>query len=183
MQVILLERVDKLGSMGQVVAVRDGFARNFLIPQGKALRATKDSLARYERERAELEARNLERRQEAEAVGKEVAGRSVVIVRSASETGSLYGSVSARDIVEAFAADGVNLDRRQLRLDAPLKTLGVHAVPVALHPEVVVEVTVNIARSQEEAALQAAPPETLLERVEDLAPDDEPAEEGDEATP
>lgn len=172
MQVILLERVDKLGQMGQVVSVRDGFARNFLIPKGRAMRATKDSLARFEQRRAQLEARNLERRQEAEALAGEVQGRSVVILRQAGESGVLYGSVAARDVVDAFSADGLELDRQQIRLDAPLKTLGVHAVPVALHPEVVVEVTVNIARSQDEAEIQAG-------RVaEDLL--EQPADETDE---
>lgn len=155
MQVILLERVEKLGSMGQIVGVRDGYARNFLIPQGKALRATKASLERFETQRAELEARNLQRRQEAEALSGDVAGRSVVVIRQAGESGILYGSVSARDVVEAFAADGLKLDRSQVRLEAPLKQLGLHTVSIALHPEVAVDVTVNIARSKEEADIQA----------------------------
>ncbi|WGF90057.1 50S ribosomal protein L9 [Marinivivus vitaminiproducens] len=170
MQVILLERVDKLGSMGQIVGVRDGYARNFLIPQGKALRATKASLDRFEQQRAELEARNLQRRQEAEALSGDVAGRSVVVIRQAGESGILYGSVSARDVVEAFAADGLRLDRGQVRLEAPIKQLGLHTVSIALHPEVAVDVTVNIARSRDEADIQAG----LAE-----APVDGPAE-GDE---
>jgi large subunit ribosomal protein L9 len=160
MEIILLERVEKLGQMGDVVRVRDGYGRNFLIPQGKALRATKANLAEFQSRRAQLEAANLERRQEAEAVAGKVQGRSVTIIRQAGESGQLYGSVSARDIVAAFAEDGLNLERQQIRLDAPLKALGIHEVRVALHPEVQVTVTVNVARSAEEADVQAgvAPP-------------------------
>ena len=160
MQIILLERVPKLGQMGDVVSVKPGYARNFLIPGGKALRATKAAIADFSKRRSQLEARNLERKQEAEAAAKKVAGRSVTLLRQASEASQLYGSVSARDIVAAFAEAGVSLDRQQIRLDQPLKTLGLHEVPVALHPEVEVAVKVNIARSQEEADLQAgkAPP-------------------------
>jgi large subunit ribosomal protein L9 len=157
MQVILLERVEKLGQMGDVVAVRDGFARNYLVPQGKALRATKGNLAEFERRRVQLEATNLQRKQDATAAAAKVEGRSVTILRQAGETGQLYGSVNARDIAEAFTADGVTIERRQVRLDSPLKALGIHPVRVALHPEVVVEVTVNVARSAEEAELQADP--------------------------
>jgi large subunit ribosomal protein L9 len=157
MQVILLERVEKLGQMGDVVAVRDGFARNYLVPQGKALRATKSNLAAFEQRRVQLEASNLQRKQDATAAASKVDGRSVTIVRQAGETGQLYGSVNARDIAEAFTADGVTIDRRQVRLDAPLKALGIHTVRVALHPEVVVQVSVNVARSPEEAELQANP--------------------------
>jgi large subunit ribosomal protein L9 len=157
MQVILLERIEKLGQMGDVVAVRDGFARNFLVPQGKALRATKDNLAEFERRRVQLEAANLQRKDDATAAASKVDGRSVTILRQAGETGQLYGSVNARDIAEAFTADGVTIERRQIRLDSPLKALGIHNVRVALHPEVVVEVAVNVARSPEEAELQANP--------------------------
>jgi len=157
MQVILLERIEKLGQMGDVVAVRDGFARNYLVPQGKALRATKGNLAEFEQRRVQLEAANLQRKQDATGAAGKVEGRSVTILRQAGETGQLYGSVNARDIAEAFTADGVTIDRRQVRLDSPLKTLGIHAVRVALHPEVVVEVSVNVARSAEEAELQANP--------------------------
>jgi large subunit ribosomal protein L9 len=157
MQVILLERVEKLGQMGDVVAVRDGFARNYLVPQGKALRATKGNLAEFERRRVQLEAANLQRKEDATAAAAKVEGRSVTILRQAGETGQLYGSVNARDIAEAFTADGVTIDRRQVRLDSPLKALGIHTVRVALHPEVVVNVTVNVARSAEEAELQADP--------------------------
>jgi large subunit ribosomal protein L9 len=157
MQVILLERVEKLGQMGDVVAVRDGFARNYLVPQGKALRATKGNLAEFERRRVQLEAANLQRKEDATAAASKVEGRSVTILRQAGETGQLYGSVNARDIAEAFTANGVTIERLQVRLDSPLKALGIHTVRVALHPEVVVKVTVNVARSAEEAELQADP--------------------------
>ena len=155
MQVILLERIPKLGQMGDVVEVKPGYARNYLIPQGKALRATKEALEEFERRRKQLEAANLERRQEAEKVAAEIAGRSVVVLRQASESNHLYGSVSARDIAEAFTAAGVTLDRKQVRLEEPIKTIGIHRVTVALHPEVEVELVVNVARSEEEAAIQA----------------------------
>ncbi len=157
MQVILLERVEKLGQMGDVVAVRDGFARNYLVPQGKAMRATKDNLAAFERRRVQLEAANLQRKEDATAAASKVDGRRVVIVRQAGETGQLYGSVNSRDIAEAFTADGVTLDKGQVRLETPLKTLGIHKVRIALHPEVDVHVSVNVARSDEEAQLQANP--------------------------
>ncbi|HET6521624.1 MAG TPA: 50S ribosomal protein L9 [Geminicoccaceae bacterium] len=172
MEVILLERVEKLGQMGDVVRVKAGYGRNYLIPQGKALRATKANLAEFQSRRAQLEAANLERRQEAEAVAGKVQGRSVTVIRQAGESGQLYGSVNARDIVVAFGGDGLNLERRQIRLDAPLKALGVHEVRVALHPEVEVTVTVNVARSPEEADVQAgvapaAATEAEAEREED----------------
>ena len=167
MQIILLERVPKLGQMGDVVSVKPGYARNFLIPGGKALRATKAAIADFSKRRSQLEARNLERKQEAEAAAKKVAGRSVTLLRQASEASQLYGSVSARDIVAAFAEAGVSLDRQQIRLDQPLKTLGLHEVPVALHPEVEVAVKVNIARSQEEADIQAGKPPAADEPEEE----------------
>lgn len=157
MQVILLERVEKLGQMGDVVAVKDGFARNYLVPQGKALRATKGNLAGFEQRRVQLEAANLERKDEAAAAAKRIDGRSVVILRQAGEGGQLYGSVNARDIAVAFTADGVTMDRRQVRLDGSLKTLGIHEVRVNLHPEVAVTVSVNVARTKEEAEIQASP--------------------------
>ena len=155
MQVILLERVGKLGQMGEVVAVKPGFARNYLIPQGKALRATESAIGDFEQRRKQLEARNLELKGEAQKLAAEVDGRSVVVLRQASESAQLYGSVSTRDIAAAFTEAGVSLDRQQIRLDQPLKTLGVHPVVVALHPEVEVKVVVNIARSAEEADIQA----------------------------
>lgn len=155
MQIILLERVPNLGQMGDVVTVRPGYARNYLIPKGKALRATKAAIADFEARRSQLEARNLERKQDAQALAAKVDGRSVVILRQASESSQLYGSVNARDIAAAFTEAGVTLDRQQIRLAEPLKTLGMHKVTVALHPEVEVTVTVNVARSQEEADIQA----------------------------
>jgi large subunit ribosomal protein L9 len=160
MQIILLERVPKLGQMGDVVTVKPGYARNFLIPKGKALRATKAALDDFEKRRGQLEARNLEQKQEAQALAAKVDGQSVVILRQASESSQLYGSVNPRDIAGAFTEAGISLDRQQIRLDEPIKTLGLHQVPVALHPEVEVTVTVNVARSKEEADVQAgvAPP-------------------------
>jgi large subunit ribosomal protein L9 len=154
-EVILLERVEKLGQMGQVVNVRPGFARNYLLPQKKALRATKQNLAYFEKQRAQLEATNLKRRQEAEEVAKQLDGLSVVIVRTAGESGQLYGSVSARDIADAVTAAGVTVERSQIVLDKPIKTLGLHSVRVVLHPEVSVTVTSNVAQSAEEAEMQA----------------------------
>jgi large subunit ribosomal protein L9 len=155
MQVILLERVPKLGQMGEIVKVRPGFARNFLIPQGKALRATDEALKAFEGRRAQLEAENLERKSDAEAAALTIQGASVVILRQASEGSQLYGSVSARDIADAFTQDGISIGRQQIRLESPLKTLGIHDVVVALHPEVEVMVHVNIARTGEEADIQA----------------------------
>ena len=155
MQVILLERVPKLGQMGEIVKVRPGFARNFLIPQGKALRATDDALKAFEGRRAKLEAENLEAKSDAEGEALTIQGASVTILRQASEGRQLYGSVSPRDIAEAFKADGIGIGRNQVRLDNPIKTLGIHDVIVALHPEVEVMVQVNIARTQEEADIQA----------------------------
>jgi large subunit ribosomal protein L9 len=155
MQIILLERVPKLGQMGDVVNVRPGYARNFLIPQGKALRATKAAIGDFDKRRSQLEARNLERKQEAQQLAAKIDGQTAVVLRQASETSHLYGSVNARDIATAFTEAGISLDKQQIRLEEPLKTLGLHKVTVALHPEVEVTVTVNVARSQEEANIQA----------------------------
>jgi large subunit ribosomal protein L9 len=157
MQVVLLERIDKLGQMGDVVTVRDGFARNYLVPQGKALRATKGNLANFERRRVQLEAANLERKEEAQVLARRIEGRAVVVLRQAGEGGQLYGSVNARDVAAAFTADGVIIERQQVQLPAALKTLGVHQVRIRLHPEVDTFVTVNVARSAEEAEIQADP--------------------------
>jgi len=154
MRVILLERVERLGQMGDVVQVRNGYARNFLIPQRKATRATPETIARFESERADIEARNLERRQEAEQTAEKVAGRRIIVIRSASEVGNLYGSVSPRDISEACSQEGIHVDRKQISLSAALKTLGVHRVPIVLHPEVVTHLELILARSEEEAQLQ-----------------------------
>ena len=155
MQVILLERVTKLGQMGDVVRVKNGYARNYLLPSGRALRATPDNQKVFEDRRAELEARNLERRKEAEAVAEKLTGREFVLIRSASGTGSLYGSVTARDIWQVAEDEGVNMLRQQVQLLRPIKELGMHDVSVALHPEVDVTIKVNVARSEEEAELQA----------------------------
>ena len=157
MQIILLEKVVNLGGLGDVVKVKDGFARNYLIPHGKAKRATKGNLAEFERRRVQLEAANLQRKEDATAAAATIDGQRVVILRQAGEAGQLYGSVNARDVAEAFTADGVTIDRRQVRLNAAIKTLGIQSVRVALHPEVSVRVSVNIARSAEEAELQAHP--------------------------
>jgi large subunit ribosomal protein L9 len=156
MQVVLLERVAKLGQMGEVVQVRDGYARNFLLPQGKALRATEGNLKRFETERAQIEVRNLELKKEAEAVAVRLDGQAFVVIRSASDGGALYGSVTTRDIAEAATAGGFSLDRRQIVLDHPIKDLGLHPVSVVLHPEVETTISVNVARSTEEATLQAS---------------------------
>jgi len=156
MQVVLMERIEKLGQMGDVVNVKPGYARNFLLPQKKALRATKDNLARFEQERAQLEAQNLERRQEAEKVGESMAAMTVTLIRQAGESGQLYGSVTARDLSDAITAAGATVDRKQIVMDKVIKTLGIHAVKVQLHPEVAVTVSANVARSEEEAAAQIA---------------------------
>ena len=151
MEVILLERVAKLGQMGEVVRVRDGFARNFLLKRGKALRATADNRAKFDGMKAELETRNLEAKTEAAKVAEKIDGRNVVILRQASETGQLFGSVSVRDIIASFQNDGVSISRSQIMLDAPIKTIGKHEIAIAVHPEVEVGVTVTVARSTDEA--------------------------------
>jgi large subunit ribosomal protein L9 len=155
MDVILLERVPKLGHMGQVVKVKDGFARNFLLRGGKALRATEANKAKFERDRAVLEAKNAERRKGAEAEAHSLDGKSFVLIRQAGESGQLYGSVSPRDIAEAASASGVKVERSHVQLDTPIKTIGMYTVTVAPHPEVEVKITVNVARSADEAAAQA----------------------------
>ena len=155
MEVILLERVPKLGAMGETVRVRDGFARNFLLPQGKALRATAANKEKFERDRAELEARNAERRKEAEVHVGDLDGQTFVVLRQAGEAGQLYGSVTNRDIAEAASGTGVAVDRNQVLLDTPIKTVGLYDVKVALHPEVVVTVKINVARTADEAEAQA----------------------------
>ena len=156
MEVILLERIEKLGQMGEVVNVKPGYARNYLLPQRKALRATKANVERFEHERVVFEASNLERRGDAEAVAAKLEGFTCVLLRQASESAQLYGSVTARDIAEAVAEGGASIHRAQVRLDRPIKTLGIHRVRVALHPEVVVGIDVNVARSTHEAEAQAA---------------------------
>jgi len=179
MQVILLERIAKLGQMGDTVRVRDGYARNFLLPQGKALRANKTNLERFENERSQLEARNLERKQEAEAVAGKLDGESLVMIRSAGETGQLYGSVSTRDIAEGLSEAGFTVARSQVQLNTPIKTIGLHSILIALHPEVEVNVTANVARSEDEATRQAAG-EDLTTREQDFFEFEEDEEEGED---
>ncbi len=155
MQIILLERVPKLGQMGEVVKVKDGYARNFLIPKGKALRATEQALADFAKRRVDLEARNLERRKEAEAVAEKLDGQTFIVIRSAAETGQLYGSVAARDVVEILGTEGFTIGRNQVELNTPIKTIGLHKVVIHLHSEVEISVELNVARSAEEAERQA----------------------------
>lgn len=151
MEVILLERVAKLGQMGEVVRVKDGFARNFLLPRGKALRATKDNRTKFDAMKADLEARNLQAKGEAAKVAEKIDGKNVIVLRQASETGQLFGSVSVRDIMTALETDGVKVSRSQVLLDAPIKVIGQHKVSIAVHPEVEAGVTVTVARSADEA--------------------------------
>ena len=155
MQVILLERIGRLGQMGDVVTVKDGFARNFLLPQGKALRATKANRERFEKERSQLEARNLELKSEAGGVAEKLQGKSFIIIRQAGDSGQLYGSVTTRDISAAVTEGGFSIERRQVMLDRPIKTLGLHDVRIGLHAEVEPHVSINVARSPDEAARQA----------------------------
>jgi large subunit ribosomal protein L9 len=179
MEIILLERIAKLGQMGDTVRVRDGYARNFLLPAGKALRATDANKARFETDKAHLEARNLEARKEAEGVADKLDGQTFIVIRSAGETGQLYGSAAARDIVEVVEAGGFSIARQQVRLDRPVKTIGLHDVQIDLHPEVSVSIMLNVARSDDEADRQA--------RGEDLtrrdAFDEPQEEEAAEAAP
>lgn len=181
MEVVLLERVEKLGQMGEVVRVKDGYARNYLLPQRKALRANKTNMVQFEEQRAQLEANNLARRQEAESVAGKMQNVSVTILRQASETSALYGSVSTRDIAEALTAGGYTVDRVQVLLDRPIKNLGIYKVRVGLHPEVSVEVSVNVARSAAEAEMQAAgiapTADQFFEEEAEIAEEDETAED------
>jgi large subunit ribosomal protein L9 len=176
---ILLERVEKLGQMGQVVKVRPGYARNYLLPQKKAMRATKENLAYFETQRAQLEATNLQRKSEAEQVAGKMTDVTVVLIRQAGETGQLYGSVAARDIAEAVTEAGFTVDRQQIVLDRPIKTLGMHPVRVMLHPEVAVTVTANVAQSEEGARMQAAGIDPLAQREEGESPVRAPAPEAE----
>jgi len=166
MQVILLERVEKLGQIGDEVKVKDGFARNFLLPKKKALRATTKNRAFFETQRVQLEARNLERKSEAQAVAKTLEGKTFVLLRQAGDRGQLYGSVSPRDISEIITAGGFSVDRTQVPLDKAIKTIGLTPVSVVLHPEVRVSVTVNVARTDDEAERQARGEDVLAERTE-----------------
>lgn len=168
-EVILLQRVDKLGQMGDVVKVKPGYARNFLLPEKKAIRANKASLARFDTERAQLEAQNIKRRDEAERLAERVGGLTVIIIRQAGESGSLYGSVSPRDIADGCVAGGLTINRQQVVLNHPIKTLGLTDVRVVLHPEVTMIVTVNVARSPEEAEKQARGERVGMAAEEDAA--------------
>ena len=174
MEVILLERVAKLGQMGDVVRVKDGYARNFLLPKGKALRATKDNKTKFETMKSQLEVRNLELKSEAEKVAGKLDGKAFVVLRQAGETGQLYGSVSTRDLTAILTEGGFAVERSQLALNAPIKTIGLHKVPVVLHPEVTVTIAINVARNADEAERQVRG-ETLTGRREDT-------EEGDAAS-
>ena len=155
MDVILLERIAKLGQMGETVKVRDGYARNYLLPLGKALRANEANKKRFEAERTVLEARNLERKSEAQAVAEKLDGKSFIVVRAAGETGQMYGSVAARDVSEILAAEGFNVARNQVELNHPIKAIGIHKVTIHLHAEVEIAVELNVARSAEEAERQS----------------------------
>ena len=166
MQVILLERVEKLGQMGDEVKVKDGFARNYLLPKKKALRANKTNREYFQGQKAQLEARNLEQKKEAEAVGKRLDGKTFVLIRQAGDRGQLYGSVSPRDIADAISEGGVSVSRTQVPLDQAIKTIGMFKIGVRLHPEVRVNVTVNVARSEDEAERQARGEDVLAERTE-----------------
>lgn len=188
MDVILLERVAKLGQMGEVVRVRDGYARNFLLPNGKALRATKENRAKFEGMKAQLEARNLELKSEAQKVADKLDGQTFVVLRQAAETGHLYGSVSTRDLAALMEAGGFTVSRSQIQLNAPIKTIGIHTVPVSLHPEIEVNVSVNVARNADEAERQARGEDVTVrrDRDEDLEEaeavlEEAEAEAGDEA--
>lgn len=181
-ELILLQRVEKLGQMGEIVKVKPGYARNYLLPQSKAVRATKANRERFERERVQLEAQNLKRRDEAERVAERVHGLSVTLIRQASDAGALYGSVSSRDISDACTAAGLGIERAQVLLGHPIKSLGIAAVRVALHPEVVIDVKVNVARSPEEAEKQArgetiAPEQDEKPELGPLFGQEEPAEQ------
>ncbi len=172
MELILLERVEKLGQMGDLVNVKPGYARNFLLPKGKALRATDANRSRFEADKTQLEAQNLEHRGEAEKVGEKVNGAVVVLVRQAGEAGQLYGSVNARDIAEGLTVAGFTISRQQVRLDVPIKTVGIHSVNVTLHPEVTVSVIANVARSVDEAETQQQTGRAVLSQAEEEARED-----------
>ena len=172
MDVILLERVAKLGQMGEVVSVKEGYARNYLLPQGKARRASEANMKMFDEQKAQLEARNLETKKEAESLAAKIDGEQFVVIRSASDAGALYGSVTTRDAAEAASANGVSIDRKQIVLDSPIKELGLHEVTVVLHPEVEAKITLNVARSPDEAELQASG-----KSIQDLAAEEEAAAE------
>ena len=175
MEIILLERIAKLGQMGDVVNVKTGYARNYLLPQGKALRATEANIAYFNTKKTELEARNLERKNEAEKIAEKINGVVSIVVRSAGETGQLYGSVAARDIVQALSEDGFKIEKSQVELNNPIKIIGMHDVRIILHPEVSAQVTMNVARSEDEAKRQAKGEDLTLteEQKEEIIVDKE----------
>src|SRR5215467_4736710 len=175
MEVILLERVAKLGQMGEVVRVKDGYARNYLLPKGKALRATADNRKRFESMKTQLEARNLELKTEADKVGTKLNGQTITVLRQASETGQLYGSVSTRDLAALLTESGFHVNRSQIQLNAPIKLIGVHKVPVALHPEIEVPIIVYVARNADEAGRLARGEDVTVRR--ELVEEDEGAEQ------
>ena len=168
MEVVLLQRIEKLGHMGEVVKVKDGYARNYLLPQGKALTASKENIASFETQKAQLEAQNLETRKEAEAMADKLGGQQFIVIRQASDGGNLYGSVTTRDASDVATAEGFTIDRKQVIIRQPIKTLGLHEVEVHLHPEVMVTIELNVARSPEEAELQASG-----KSIQDLAAEEE----------
>ncbi|CAN5533501.1 50S ribosomal protein L9 [soil metagenome] len=176
MDVILLERVNKLGAMGEIVKVKNGYARNFLLPEGKALRATDANKAKYEREKTVLEAKSADQRQAAQANSSQISGKGFVILRQAGESGQLYGSVSTRDIAEAVSTGGATVERKHVLLESPIKTIGLYTIQIALHPEVLVPITLNVARSQDEADAQTRG-EVLTGPVSDRAEARQAAEE------
>lgn len=178
MQVILLERVEKLGQMGDEVKVKDGFARNYLLPKKKALRATKANREYFQTQKAQLEARNLERKKDAEAVASKLADKSFVMLRQAGDRGQLYGSVSPRDIADVITAGGFSISRTQVPVDKAIKTIGMHEVNVVLHPEVRIHVTINVARTEDEAERQARGEDVLAEIAEEQPQEAAPSAEG-----
>src|SRR5258706_13514066 len=177
MQVVLLERVEKLGQIGDVVKVKDGFARNFLLPKKKALRATKANLAYFDTQRAQLETRNLEHRKEAEQIGDKLKGKTFVLLRQSGDRGQLYGSVSPRDIADVVTAGGFSVSRGKVPVDKPIKTIGLHEISIVLHPEVRVHVTINVARTEDEAERQARGEDVLSEIAEEEPAEAAPAAE------
>ncbi|WP_336294116.1 50S ribosomal protein L9 [Bartonella sp. CB169] len=179
MDIILLERIPRLGQMGDIVSVKDGYARNFLLPQGKALRANEANKKHFEIKRAQLEARNLERKNEAQKIAKELDGKSFIAIRSAGETGQLYGSVSTRDISEIITIEGFSIERSQVELTHPIKTIGLHTIALNLHPEIQIPVIINVARSASEAQRQAEG-ETLDSTKEISNIQEKPLEENQE---
>lgn len=191
MQVILLERIGHLGQMGDVVNVKNGYARNYLLPQKKAMRATEANIAYFETQRVQLEANNLERKNEADAVGEKLNGQTFVAIRQAGDTGQLYGSVSTRDISEAITEGGFSVERRQVVLNSPIKELGLHEVDITLHPEVTVKIVMNVARTEDEAERQARGEDVTVIKDEELdletfdpdAEENEGVEEAEEAAP